>query len=69
MSIAGNGTANLFMTFAPLEGYRHVKVTARRTSVDYAHMLKDLSDLHFPKADKIILVQDNRGHPQTGLAL
>ena len=53
------GTANLFMAFAPLEGWRHVKVTARRTSVDYAYMLKDLSDIHFPKADKIVLVQDN----------
>ena len=53
------GTANLFIAFAPLEGWRHVKVTARRTSVDYAHMLKDLSDIHFPKADKIVLVQDN----------
>ena len=31
-----NGTANLFMMFAPLEGWRHVKVTDRRTAVDYA---------------------------------
>ncbi len=54
-----NGTANLFMVFAPLEGWRHVKVTARRTSVDYAHMLKELSDIHFAKAEKIVLVQDN----------
>jgi len=54
-----NGTANLFMAFAPLEGWRHVKVTARRTSIDYAHMLKDLSDIHFPAAEKIVLVQDN----------
>jgi hypothetical protein len=54
-----NGTANLFMMFAPLEGWRHVKVTDRRTSVDYAHVLKDLSDIHFPDADKIVLVQDN----------
>jgi hypothetical protein len=54
-----NGTANLFMMFAPLEGWRHVKVTDRRTSIDYAHALKDLSDTHFPRAAKIILVQDN----------
>jgi hypothetical protein len=54
-----NGTANLFMMFAPLEGWRHVKVTDRRTSVDYAHALKDLSDVHFPDAENIILVQDN----------
>jgi hypothetical protein len=54
-----NGTANLFMAFAPLEGRRHVKVTARRTAIDYAHMLKDISDVHFADAEKIILVQDN----------
>ena len=54
-----NGTANLFMFFAPLEGWRHVKVTDRRTAVDYAHALKDLADKHLPKAKKIILVQDN----------
>ena len=54
-----NGTANLFMLFAPLEGWRHVEVTARRTAIDYAHILRDLADIHFPKADKILLVQDN----------
>jgi hypothetical protein len=54
-----NGTANLFMMFAPLEGWRHVKVTDRHTAVDYAGALKDLADIHFPKAKKIILVQDN----------
>jgi hypothetical protein len=54
-----NGTANLFMFFAPLEGWRHIKVTARRTAVDYAHALKDLADKHYPEARKIVLVQDN----------
>jgi hypothetical protein len=34
-----NGTANLFMMFAPLEGWRHVKITDRRTAADYAHVL------------------------------
>jgi len=47
------------MLFAPLEGFRHVKVTEHRTAVDYARILKDLSDLHFPKAEKIVLIQDN----------
>ena len=54
-----NGTANLFMMFAPLEGWRHVKVTERRTAIDYAHALKDLSDIHFADATTILLVQDN----------
>ena len=53
------GTANLFMLFAPLEGWRHVKVTERRTIVDFAHVLRDLSDVHFPDAEKIVLVMDN----------
>ncbi len=54
-----NGTANMFMMFAPLEGWRHVKVTERRTAIDYAHALKDLSDVHFAGAKTIVLVQDN----------
>ncbi len=54
-----NGTANRFMIYAPLEGWRHVEVTDRHTAIDYAKVLKDLSDTHFPKAQKIILVQDN----------
>lgn len=54
-----NGTANMFMLFAPLEGFRHVEVTDRRTAIDYAKILKDLSDIHFPQAKKIALVQDN----------
>ena len=54
-----NGTANLFMIFAPLEGRRHVKVTEHHAAVDYAEVLKELSDTHFPVARKITLVQDN----------
>ena len=54
-----NGVANLFMMLAPLEGWRHVKVTDRHTAIDCAHALRDLSDVHFPGAAKIVLVQDN----------
>ena len=54
-----NGTANLFMMFAPLEGWRHVEVTDRHAAVDYARVLKDLADLHFARAKTIVLVQDN----------
>jgi hypothetical protein len=54
-----NGTANLFMMFAPLEGERHVKVTDRHAGVDYAQVLRDLADTHYPDAKKIVLVQDN----------
>jgi hypothetical protein len=54
-----NGVANLFMVFAPLEGWRHVTVTDRHTAIDYAHALRDMSDVHFPDAAKILVVQDN----------
>lgn len=54
-----NGVSNLFMTFAPLEGWRHVTVTDRRTSVDFAHGLKEVVDVHCPEADQIVLVSDN----------
>ncbi len=54
-----NGTANLFMMFSPLEGWRRVEVTDRHTAVDYAQVLKELADVDFPAAEKIVLVQDN----------
>jgi DDE superfamily endonuclease len=54
-----NGVANLIMLFAPLEGWRRVKVTDRHAAADYAMVLRELSDVHFPGADKIVLVQDN----------
>ena len=54
-----NGTASMFMMFAPLEGQREVMVTERHTAIDYAHALKHVSDTMFPGAEKIVLVQDN----------
>jgi hypothetical protein len=47
------------MLFAPLDGWRHVTVTDRHAAVDYAYLLKDVSDRWFPDAAKIALVQDN----------
>ena len=54
-----NGVSNLFMIFAPLLGFRHVEVTDHRTSIDFAHICRDLVDVHFPNATKILLVCDN----------
>jgi len=63
-----NGTANIFMLFAPLEGWRTAKITERRTAIDYAHVLKDLSDIHFAAAEKIVMTQDNLNtHAQASL--
>ena len=53
------GTVNLFMQFEPLAGRRYVKVTERRTSLDFACVLRDLSDVHYADAEKIVLVVDN----------
>src|SRR5689334_15044155 len=44
------GTANLFVSFQPLAGWREVTVTAQRTSADFAHRIKALVDEHFPEA-------------------
>lgn len=52
------GVANLFMFFAPLQNWRCVKVTERRTKVDWAYCMRDLVDVHFPQAEKIVIVQD-----------
>lgn len=53
-----NGVSNLFMLFAPLDGWRHVKVTDRHTKQDWAQLIKELVDEHFPEK-KIVLVMDN----------
>jgi hypothetical protein len=54
-----NGTANLFMTFEPLSGRRRVKVTDRRTKIDFAHVIRELVDEQYSAAEKIVLVMDN----------
>jgi hypothetical protein len=54
-----DGMANLFMAFEPLAGRRHVEVTERKTSVDFARLLRDLSDRYYAGAEQIVLVCDN----------
>jgi hypothetical protein len=53
------GSCNLFMFLEPLQGWRHVKVTDRRTAQDFAHCMQDLVDRHFPQATVISVVLDN----------
>lgn len=63
-----NGTANLFMFFAPLIGWRHVEVTDQCTQIDYAQQMKWLVDLAFPDAIKVCVAQDNLNtHAKTSL--
>ena len=47
-----NGTASVFMIFAPLEGRRDAIVTERHTAIDYAHALKHVADEMFPRSEK-----------------
>lgn len=54
-----NGMANLFMAVEPLNGARHVEVTARKTAVDFARFLRVISDELYPGAEKVVLVCDN----------
>lgn len=53
------GTANLFMTFAPLTGQRHVIVTERRTAVDFATVVREVLEVRYPHAERVVLVMDN----------
>jgi hypothetical protein len=53
------GVCSLFMCFEPLRGWRHVTVSTHRTKQDFAQVLRDLVDVYYPGAEKIILVLDN----------
>jgi len=54
-----NGMANLFMFYEPFAGRRHVAVTTRRTRHDWALLIKELADVQYPSAEKIVLIMDN----------
>jgi hypothetical protein len=54
-----HGTANLFLWYEPLQSHRPVEVTEHRRRDDWAHCIKDLVDVHYPDAKKIVLVMDN----------
>jgi transposase len=54
-----NGTRNLFVFLDARRSWRHVKVTERRTAQDFAHCMRELSDVHYPHAERIRVVLDN----------
>ena len=54
-----HGTTNLFLCYEPLRNWRHITVTERRTKIDWAHCIKDLVNVHYPEAERIVLVLDN----------
>jgi hypothetical protein len=62
------GTANLFVFFQPLAGWRKVLITDRRTKIDFAGCTRHLVDEVFPEAESIVLVLDNLNtQPPTSL--
>jgi hypothetical protein len=53
------GVANVFLACEPLRGWRQVTVSDRRTRADFAHCIKELVDVHYPDAERLVLVMDN----------
>ena len=54
-----NGTVNLFVCIDVHRPWRKVKVTERRAGEDYAQCMRELTDVHYPDAESIRVVQDN----------
>lgn len=54
-----NGVCNLFMFYEPFGGQRQVRVTERRTKIDWAFQIKDLLDTHYSRIQKVVLIMDN----------
>lgn len=53
------GSASLLLSVAPFLGWRHITVTRRRTHKEWAHAMRDLVDIHFPDAEKVVVVLDS----------
>jgi hypothetical protein len=54
-----NGVASIFLEVEPLGGKRKVKITERRTRIDWAHFIKEMLEERYTDAEKIVLVMDN----------
>jgi hypothetical protein len=52
------GVVNCFLVTAPLQGWRQVRISAQRTRIDWAYAVRELVDVHFPDAERIVLVMD-----------
>lgn len=57
--VVRKGSASLLLAVAPFTGWRQVTVTKRRTYKEWAHAMRDLVDVHFPAAERIVVVLDN----------
>jgi hypothetical protein len=53
------GVADLFVAFEPLAAKRVIQVSENRKATDFSWFVKDLADVHYPHAEKIVMVMDN----------
>jgi hypothetical protein len=53
------GVANIFVEVEPLGGKRKVKITGRRTQIDWAYFIQEMLEERYADADKVVLVMDN----------
>jgi len=54
-----NGVAEIFIDVEPLAGVRNVAITERRTKIDWANYIREMLDVRYSDADKVVLVMDN----------
>ena len=52
------GVVNCFLVSEPLRGWRQVRLSERRTRIDWAHCVKELADVSDPDAERLVLVMD-----------
>jgi hypothetical protein len=55
---ARQGVVNVFLVSEPLRGWRQVRLSERRTRIDWAHCVQELLDVHYPQAERLVLVLD-----------
>ena len=53
------GVANIYLCFDRHRGWRHAKVTATKKATDFAELMRELVDVHYPDAACIRVVLDN----------
>lgn len=53
------GTCSVFVAVEPLSGKRIIQARARRTKADWAYFMRELIEVQYPQAEKLVLVMDN----------
>jgi DDE superfamily endonuclease len=54
-----NGICSILIAFEPLTGKRFIRVCRQRTKKEYSESMKELADVHYREAEKVVLIQDN----------